>query len=71
VTWNRAQIAYFAGLVASVCTALVGQGEIINEPYRHYVTIAGVIGTAVAGFLMQPPRGDAQTRIGDPLQEKQ
>lgn len=70
MTWNRAQIAYFAALVAFVCTALVGQGEIIGEPYRHWLTISGIVGTAVSGFLLQPPRGDAQTRVTDPPQTK-
>lgn len=70
MNWNRAQVAYFAGLVSFVCMALVGQGEVIGEPYRHWVTVIGVVGTAIAGYLMQPARGGAQTRIDDPPQEK-
>lgn len=70
VSWDRAQIAYFAGLIAFVCTTLYGQAEMLGEPWRHYVSIIGVIGTAVAGYLLQPPRGSAQTRVDDPPVEE-
>lgn len=69
ISWSRAQIAYFAGLITSVCTALYGQGEMIGEPYRHWLAIGGIVGTAVSGYLLQPPRGDAQTRVSDPPPE--
>ncbi len=66
MTWDRSQLAYFAGLIAFVCTALIGQGELIGEPWHHWISIVGIIGTAISGYLLQPPRGDAQTRVGDP-----
>ena len=48
-------IAYIVGMIASVCMALVGQAEVIPEPYRHWVAVLGIIGTAVNGYLAQHP----------------
>lgn len=50
------QLAWFIGLIASVAGALVGQAELIGEPYRHYVTIAFVVCTAISGYMLQKPR---------------
>ena len=55
MTWDRRQIAYFVGLVTCVCGALVGQAELIGEPWHHYLSIAGIVGTAITGYLLQPP----------------
>lgn len=49
------QVGYLLGLVVSVCGAVLGQAELLGEPWRHYVTIAFVITTAVSGYLMQKP----------------
>ena len=54
------QIAWLCGLVAFVCTTLIGQAELIGEPWRHYVTVGGVLATAIAGFMLQHP-WDGQT----------
>jgi len=48
-------IAYIIGMIASVCMALVGQAEVIPEPYRRWVAILGIIGAAVNGYLVQHP----------------
>jgi hypothetical protein len=50
------QLGWWIGLGACVCGALVGQAELIAEPWRHYVTIAFVAGTAVSGYMLQGPR---------------
>lgn len=73
VTISRLQIAYVAGLVGFVCVAVLGQAELIGEPWHHWISIAGIVGTAVSGYLIQPPRDpQAQTRADDPpSQEKQ
>lgn len=64
---SRTQIAYWVGLVSFVCAALLGQAEMIGEPWHHYLSIAGIVGTAVSGYLLQPPRDpNAQTRTDDP-----
>lgn len=51
-------VKYWIGMVASVCVALAGQAEVIDEPYRHYVSILGIVGTAVNGYLLQRPNAN-------------
>lgn len=56
------QIAWLLALVSAVCTALIGQAELLGEPWRHYVTVLSVIVTAVSGFMLQRPNPwDGQT----------
>lgn len=50
---------YWVGLVASVLTALAGQAEIIPEPWRHYVSVLGIIGSAINGYMIQRPPSTA------------
>src|SRR5574341_2471754 len=52
---TRAQFGWWAGLVTCISGALIGQAELIMEPWRHYVTIAFVVGTAVSGYMIQRP----------------
>lgn len=47
------QLRYWIGMIASICTALAGQAEVIDEPYRHVVSILGIAGTAVTGYMIQ------------------
>lgn len=49
------QVAWIVGLAASVCTALVGQAELLGEPWRHIVTGLGVFATAATGFMLKHP----------------
>lgn len=49
------QIGWIAGLVTCVCGALLGQAELLGEPWRHYVTILFIVGTAVSGYMVQRP----------------
>lgn len=53
-----AQFGWWVGLVTCVSGALVGQAELLAEPYRHYVTIAFVAGTAISGYMLQRPPKD-------------
>ena len=48
-------LPYYLGLFASICVAVAGQAELIPEPYRHWVSLLGIIGTAVNGYLIQRP----------------
>lgn len=48
------EVGKFAGLVAFASTAVVGQAELIGEPWRHYVTVAAVLCTAVWAYCMKP-----------------
>lgn len=50
-----AQILYFISMLACVATAVAGQAEAISEPWRHYVSIVGIVGTAVSAFMLQHP----------------
>lgn len=64
---SRAQFAYFLGLVTCVCGAVVGQAELVGEPWRHYISIVFIVGTAASGYLLQPIRDpNARSRSGEP-----
>ncbi len=52
---KRSQLAWWAGLVVSVCGALLGQAELIGEPYRRWLTVAFVASTAVSGYMLERP----------------
>lgn len=49
------QVRWIVGLVTCVCGALLGQAELVGEPWRHYLTISFIIGTAVSGYMVQRP----------------
>lgn len=52
----RAQAWKVIGLVAAVSGALVGQAELIGEPWHHYLSIAGIVATAfIAWNIKQHP----------------
>lgn len=55
-----AQLGWWVGLLTCICGALLGQSDLIGEPWKHYVTIAFVIGTATSGYMIQrqPPKGN-------------
>jgi hypothetical protein len=50
-----ANAKYWVGMVASVLTAIAGQAEVIPEPYRHIVSLLGIVGTAISGYMIQRP----------------
>ena len=59
---SGSQIGWLVACVGSVCTALLGQAELLAEPWRHVVTIISVITTALSGFMLQRPNPwDGQT----------
>lgn len=49
------QIAYLTGLITCIAGAMLGQAELIGEPWRHYVTLTFIVGTAATAYLMNPP----------------
>jgi hypothetical protein len=49
------QIGWIVGLATCVAGALIGQSDLIGEPWKHYVTIAFVAGTAATGYMLQKP----------------
>lgn len=42
------------GLVASVTGAILGQAELVGEPYRHWLTITCIAATGGFGYLLGP-----------------
>ena len=49
------QIVWLLGLLASISTALVGQAELLGEPWRHVVTVISIVTTAFSGYMLQRP----------------
>lgn len=47
-------LQWWAGLIAAVCASVAGQAEIIPEPYRHYVSLIGIVATVVCGYKITP-----------------
>lgn len=52
------QFKYWLGLFASVATAVAGQSHLVPEPYQHWVSLLGIIGTAVTAYLIKPTIGE-------------
>lgn len=46
----QAQLGKVVSLGACISTALVGQAELIGEPWRHYVTISAIVLTAIVAW---------------------
>ncbi len=68
---DKTQAAWFIGLVACICGAVVGQAELIGEPWRHYVSVLFIAATAASGYMLQPPRNsESRERVNDPPEEK-
>lgn len=66
---SKSQVAWFIGLVTCICGAILGQAELVGEPWRHWISVIFIAGTAVSGYLLQPPRNPEQrTRADDPSQ---
>jgi hypothetical protein len=46
---------WWLGLAAAIATALAGANLDISEPYRTWLSIGGIAGTATIAYLMKPP----------------
>lgn len=44
----------FAGLVVFATTAILGQAELVGEPYRHWITVTAICATAIWAYCMHP-----------------
>lgn len=52
----KAQLWKAVSLVAAVSAALIGQAELIGEPWRHWLSILAIVATAlIAWNLKQHP----------------
>lgn len=50
--WSE-QLGKIAGLGTSVCAALLGQAHLAGEPWEHVIAIAGIVGVAFFGSVLQ------------------
>lgn len=48
------ELGKFAGLIGCVSAAVVGQAEMLSEPYRHWLTVTAIIATATWAYCMKP-----------------
>lgn len=48
------QSGWWVGLLAAVLVAIAGQAEYFGEPIRHWISLAGVAGTAISGYMIRP-----------------
>ena len=48
------ELGKLAGLIGTVCIAIIGQAELIGEPWRHYITVVSIVSIAVWGYCMHP-----------------
>jgi hypothetical protein len=53
----NAEIALWLGLAASVLSALGAQANILPDSWKVPVTLLGVVGAAITGWLVRSPRG--------------
>jgi hypothetical protein len=58
---NVPRFVQYTALLSFVIGAVLGQAELIGEPWRHYLTITSVIATAITAYYMQPPRNPNST----------
>lgn len=49
------QAQWWFGLFGSILVAVAGQAEVVPEPWRHYVSLGGIIGTAITGYMVRRP----------------
>lgn len=54
------------GVLLAVVTALIGQAELIGEPWHHYLSIIGIVLTAVIANQTPAFRTSQNTRATDP-----
>ena len=52
----------FAGLIGSMCVAVLGQAELVGEPWRHYVTVISIGSVAAWGYCLGPQHVETLTR---------
>lgn len=50
-----AQLCWLVGLVTCVCVAVIGQSDLVGEPWKHWLTVTSVVGTAITGYMLQRP----------------
>lgn len=51
--FHPSDVKYWAGLITCICGALLGQAELVGEPWRHWISVVFIIGTAINGFMIR------------------
>ncbi len=52
----KAQVWKVVSLVAAVSSAIIGQAELVGEPWRHWISVLAIVATAlIAWNLKQHP----------------
>lgn len=64
---RRADVYYevgkFAGLIACVTTAILGQAELVGEPWRHVIAVTAIGATAAWAYCMRPASARALMQL--------
>lgn len=56
----------FVGFMGALTTALVGQSDLIGEPYKHYMVILGIVCSTTIAYFSNPPRDNSsRDRVSD------
>jgi len=50
---KRSDVKWWIGLVVCVVGALYGQAELMGEPWRHYLSIASIMCTAINAYMIK------------------
>lgn len=48
------ELGKFAGLIGCVSAAILGQAELVGEPWRHVLAVTGIGATATWAYCMKP-----------------
>lgn len=51
----KSQLLLWTGLIMSVAGALLGQSNLIAEPYNHWLSVTFIVSTAIHGYLIKHP----------------
>ena len=57
------ELGKFAGLVGCVSAAVLGQAELVGEPWRHVLSVTAIIATATWAYCMKPKNLKAFTGL--------
>lgn len=48
------ELGKFAGLIGCVSAAILGQAELVGEPWRHVLSVTAIMSTATWAYCMKP-----------------
>lgn len=60
------QFYWWLGLLAALAIAFTGSSHLFPEQYQHWVSVAGIAGTAITAYMLRrPPPVDHDDRPDD------